>query len=410
MTGKVLISVIIPNYNNAHFLGDAIQSVLNQTYQNFEIILVDDGSNDDSQQVVSSFGDRVRYIWQENKGLGGARNTGISAANGEFIGFLDADDQWLPDFLDTMVLLTKENPDAAVFFSNARYMDDHGRDLPQSVGVPSIPPEKIYHALLRANFIIPSTILAKRSVIVEEGLFDQTLKALHGCEDWDLWLRIAPRYKFIGTPACLVRYRLHGNTFSANPSRMQTAVRTVIEKKFGPDDGQIQKWTPDKRRAFGGVYRYYGLTTILRQDDWQTGADYLRHAIEIDPTLAQDLDLFYDLALGSQPLGHRGTSDHIDLGKNGANLYGLLNSIFSQSHSVELKSKRRLAFGTANMALGIIAYNTGQKSSCQRFLLQALYFRPELIRDNRVTGNLIKTLIAPRIIEKLKQIRHPVLQ
>jgi glycosyltransferase involved in cell wall biosynthesis len=399
---KPFVSIVIPNYNNAHFLGDVIQSALNQSYQNYEVIVVDDGSTDNSRDVVSNFGERVRYIWQENKGLGGARNTGILAAKGEYVGFLDADDQWDSNFLEIMVSLTKKYPDAAVFYCNARYMNEHGMVLPQLVGVPTVPPDRIYQAILRANFIIPSTILAKRSIIVDEGLFDQNFKSLHGCEDWDLWLRIAPRYKFIGTPLSLVRYRLHGQTFSSNPSHMEEAVRAVIDKHFGPDDGKPQDWPANKRRAYGGVYRYIVISSIMRKNDWQMGAVYLRRAMNLDPTLVRDLDLFYELALGSQPIGYRGTSSPLNLEYNARLLDKLLNDAFHTNH-IRSKSLLHTAIGTSYYALGIIAYNTRQFVLCRKFLIKALRFRTDLWQDSIVLGDLIKSMLGRSLLERVKR-------
>jgi glycosyltransferase involved in cell wall biosynthesis len=335
--------------------------------------------------------------------LGGARNTGIRAAKGEFVGFLDADDQWLPDYLETMVSLTEKFPDSAVFYCDARYMDERGNELPQSVGVPAITPEKIYQTLLRANFIIPSTILAKRSVIVDEGLFDQNCRSLHGCEDWDLWLRIAPRYGFTGTSTRLVHYRMHGKSFSADPSHMQIAVRTVIEKHFGPDDGQPHNWTSDKRRAFGGVYRYHLLTSVRHKNDWQVASDYLCRALLVDPTLSTDLGLFYDLALGSQPVGYRGTTDQLDLENNAKHINILLNDVFSYDKSLELQPLRRVTFGTANHALGLVAYNTGQLALCRSFLMKALSYRQDLISNTLVMSNLVKSMVGRSFLEKVKK-------
>ncbi|HEX9077055.1 MAG TPA: glycosyltransferase family A protein, partial [Anaerolineae bacterium] len=98
------VSVVIPSYNHARYLRDAIRSVIAQTYRDFEIIIVDDGSSDDTPQVVAGFGNAVRYIRQENRGLAGARNTGVRAARGAFIGLLDADDIWMPEYLASMLL------------------------------------------------------------------------------------------------------------------------------------------------------------------------------------------------------------------------------------------------------------------------------------------------------------------
>ncbi len=285
-----LISVIIPNYNHTHFISNAIQSVLAQTYSNFEIIVVDDGSTDDSQAVIAGFGDKVHYIWQENQGLGAARNTGIRAAAGEFVALLDADDQWNPDYLENMILLTDKFSNAGVYYCCAQGIDDEGYLLPQKFGLNPNSTENTIKTLLKANFIIPSTVLIRRSVVVECGYFDQHNRGLHGCEDWDLWLRIAPDYELIGTDDCFVRYRIHDSSLSANIPGMQRATRAVIEKHFGPDDDQLETWSVDKRRAYGGLYRYYLLTSVQRQGEWRQARDYLRKALQFDPTLAEDLE------------------------------------------------------------------------------------------------------------------------
>jgi glycosyltransferase involved in cell wall biosynthesis len=120
--GGGIVSVIIPTYNHAQYVGDAIQSVLDQEYRNFEIIVVDDGSTDDSQAVVAEFGAQVRYIWQENRGLSAARNTGIEAANGAYISLLDADDMLEPRFLGTLVSILEAEPDFAGVYCGYQFV------------------------------------------------------------------------------------------------------------------------------------------------------------------------------------------------------------------------------------------------------------------------------------------------
>jgi glycosyltransferase involved in cell wall biosynthesis len=398
------VSVIIPNYNHAQYVSAAIQSVLSQTYRSFEIIVVDDGSTDNSREIVAQFGDQVRYIWQENHGLGGARNTGIRASTSEFIGLLDADDQWQPGYLEQMLRMAEQHPDAAVFYCRAQGMDVKGDDLPQIFGGPVAPPGQIYPQLLRANFLIPSTVLIRRSVLTTVGLFEQTLRAIHGCEDWDLWLRIAPDYAIIGTSASLVRYRLHANTFSANPTRMQTAVRTVIEKHFGADDGQWQSWSSEKRRAYGGVYRYHALTSVQRQCDWPAAALYLRQALQADPTLASDLDLFYDLALGAQPSGFRGAAHQLTLQANAHQLDATLATVFDLATTSLPEQVRTQTYGTAYLALGLVAYNSDELGLSRRFLSKALWAKPMLWRDRRVIGNLLKSLAGKTGLGRLRQL------
>lgn len=394
------VSIIIPSYNKARYVAEAIQSALVQTYRSFEIIVVDDGSTDHTREVVARFGNQITYIWQENQGLAGARNTGLQASRGELIGLLDADDQWHPGFLETMVSLASACLRAAVYYCRAQGMDVDGLDLPQVLGGPPRQPETMYRAMLRGNFLIPSTILMRRSVAMSAGRFDQTLRS---CEDWDLWLRILPKHLFIGTWERLVRYRLHDDSLSSNSTGMKQAAQAVVEKHFGSDDGQWHNWSTEKRRAYGGLYRYQMLTIVQRQRDWKAAATYFRRALQADPTLATDLDLFYDLALGMQPAGYRGTAHGLDLEGNAKCLSNLLRAAVETPLVSQLSNLDRQVFGTAHYALGLVAYNTGQRSFSRHFFLSALYYRPELCRDTLILGNLMKSLFSRPMLEGIKR-------
>jgi glycosyltransferase involved in cell wall biosynthesis len=399
------VSVVIPLYNQARFVADAIQSALSQTYRDLEIIVVDDGSTDNSREVAEGFGNHIRYIYQENQGLGGARNTGIRAARGEYIALLDADDCWMPAFLETMVALVEKHPNAAVFYCQAQCMDVNGRVTPPFLGGPAVPPGKMYHTLLRANFIIPSTVLARRSAIETAGWFDSGFRS---CEDWDLWLRILriePKQDFIGSNACLVNYRLHASSLSSNLAQMQQSVRLVFEKIFGPDDGGLHSAPPEKRRAYGGVHRYNTLTFVQRQDNWQAASESLRQALMADPTLSNDLDLFYELAFGAQPLLYRGTVQQLNLEENARQIVTMLSAVFGQPGNPSLKFLRRETCGTANFALGLVSYNLGYRSLCRRFYLRALGFKPSLWLNSLLVGNFFKSFFSRSSLVRLKNIK-----
>src|SRR5579864_8740685 len=116
--GAPQVSVVIPAYNAARFLGDAIQSVLNQTYSNFEVVVVNDGSTDDTESVVRSFGDRLFYVKQANKGVSAARNEGIKRARGQYVAFLDSDDVWLPTKLAEQIPFLEQNPEVGLVYSD----------------------------------------------------------------------------------------------------------------------------------------------------------------------------------------------------------------------------------------------------------------------------------------------------
>ena len=400
--GQPLVSVIIPNYNHTRFITDAIKSVLAQTYSHYEIIIVDDGSTDGSRDVVARFGQAVRYIWQKNQGLAGARNTGIRAASGELIGLLDADDEWHVDYLEQMVSLTVRHPDASVFYCMAKCMDEDGRNLPQYVGGPPVDPTDLHQVLLRANFIIPSTVLFRRKSIVESGCFDTDLRS---CEDWDLWLRLLPMEKIIGTSRCLVRYRVHGSSLSTNVEGMHAATKEVIEKHFGVDDDDPSAWKPEKRRAYGGVYRYQCITLIQRQGNWKACVPLMRRALQTDPSLALDLDFFYELVLGDQPVGHRGVSELENFDEKAAHLQKLMHN------AVEGLSDRSIlnqALGTTYYALGLASYNLGPRSQFRYFLGKVLRYRPGVILNSRIVAKYFKSILSKEKLETLKKlVGHP---
>lgn len=394
------VSIIIPNYNHTRFVRQAIESALNQTIRPQEIIIVDDGSTDNSREVVTSYGDKVHYIWQENQGLAGARNTGIKAAESEYVGLLDADDIWLPEYLEKMLALANQHPDGAVFYCTAQAMDENGQPLPQVFGGPVLPSEAIYGKILRANYLIPSTILLRRSTAMEAGLFDQHLRS---CEDWDLWLRLLPGHKFYGSQERLVRYRVHGASLSTNPEGMQRAATSVIEKNFGLGRGDPKAWSEAERRAHGGLYRYILLLTIQRQRDWVKAADYLRMALSRDPSLAVDVDMFYELALGDQPVGYRGSPANISVAENATLIEQLIERTFDSMPSADATQLIRRARGTANLAIGLVAYNTGSRALSRKYLAKALFYRPGMIRQKLIWQNIIKSFFKRELLQGVQE-------
>ncbi len=398
------VTVIIPNYNHTRFLGTAIRSVLAQTYRDFEIVVVDDGSTDDCRSAVTAVNGPVRYVWQENKGLAAARNTGVRCARGALIALLDADDEWFPDFLERMTALAKRYPQAGAYYCGAQAMDAEGRLLPQVLGTPARAPDRVYQELLRANFIIPSTAVIRHSALVAVGLFDPKLRS---CEDWDLWLRLLPAYPLIGLSECLIRYRIHAETLSTRAESMQAAARAVVEKNFGPDDGNEHAWSCEKRRAYGGLYRYHALTSVQRNRDWAVATVHLARALRVDPTLAVDLDLFYDLALGSQPQGYRGTTHGLQLIENAGRIDGVFAALRRPGAGLPAALVRR-ASGTANFAIGLVAYNAGELARSFRNVLRSLLLRPGLVRDRRAVCTLLKCPLGRSLLRSLRRARGGV--
>lgn len=214
------ISVVIPTYNCARYLPLALNSVLAQTRQADEIIVVDDGSSDGSQVLAEQrYGSRIRYIRQANAGPAAARNNGIRAASGDVIGFLDADDIWFPETLARVADCMDSQPQVALVSADKQAIDADGavtapswwdrngvREAIEADG--GRPIEAPLSRLVRTNFINTSLAFVRRSALDDVGLFDDAIR--YG-EDYELWLRIAARYPVVCLPEVLGQYRLHQN-------------------------------------------------------------------------------------------------------------------------------------------------------------------------------------------------------
>jgi glycosyltransferase involved in cell wall biosynthesis len=210
-----LVSAVIPSYNRVAFISDAIESALGQTHQNLEIIVVDDGSTDETDRVMERYASnlKVRYFKHPtNRGIPGARNTGIRHARGDYIAFLDSDDIWLPEKVELQLQVFSQDvtQEIGVVWSDIYVIDRSGSTRACRVNVPR---ELDVRQLFRRNFIIAGTAMIRRSCLDRVGLLDEELRG--GSDDYDFWLRLAPHFKFRYVPARLARVRLHGGNYSS---------------------------------------------------------------------------------------------------------------------------------------------------------------------------------------------------
>lgn len=200
------VSVIITAYQHARFISDAIGSVLAQTYPDDELIVVDDGSTDGTREIVTNYGNQLVYIYQENRGSAAARNSGIRAATGEYVAFLDADDVWLPNKLELEVKFLDAHPSIGMVYSNYTYFGT--RPGPAATGFAAIPPVsgQALKELFLSNPISSSSVLIRKSCFEKVGFFDESL--VHG-EDLDMWLRLAPCCEIDNIAIPLAKTRLY---------------------------------------------------------------------------------------------------------------------------------------------------------------------------------------------------------
>lgn len=228
-TGKhPLISVIIPTYNRGWIIKEAIDSVLAQDFVNFELIVVDDGSIDNTHDILNSYQNNILVLRQNNKGVSAARNRGLAAASGHFIAFLDSDDIWLPQKLSQQVDFFHSNPDALICQTEEIWIRNNVRVNPKKRH--KKPSGMIFEPSLSLCLVSPSAVMINRNLFEEVGLFDETLPA---CEDYDLWLRISCRHPvhLIDTPLIIKRGG-HDDQLSASPGLDKfriKAIKKVIE-------------------------------------------------------------------------------------------------------------------------------------------------------------------------------------
>jgi glycosyltransferase involved in cell wall biosynthesis len=211
------VSIIVPTYNRAHLVTETIDSILAQTVKDFELIVVDNESTDNTEEVIKSYTDgRIRYFQHQNNGLIAVnRNYGISKANGEYIAFCDDDDLWMPEKLERQIKLLDLNKELGLVYSDSYIMDENGNlGRYTLLSGSKLFRGNVFDKLFQSNFIPMPTVMIRREVLSKVGGFDPKYRI---AQDYDLWLKIAEHYPIDFTDEPLAKYRIHGrSTISKN--------------------------------------------------------------------------------------------------------------------------------------------------------------------------------------------------
>jgi glycosyltransferase involved in cell wall biosynthesis len=254
------ISVVIPAYNAAPWIGRAIQSVVDQTFPVSEIIVVDDGSNDSTADVVATFNGKVKYVRQTNNGPSKARNTGMAASSGEWLAFLDADDWWMPNKLHVQYDALKQRPDAILVYTSLLMVKDTGEVMIRQ----SAPANQLWPLLRYRNPIAPSSVLVKRSVMQQIGGFNEKHKV---AEDWEAWVRMRRIGKFVNVEQPVTCSRVVPTSLSSNGARMFRGCRQMLDSTLVGDLSGMARliW---KRRIL--AYQAYSAAMTARSANQHT--------------------------------------------------------------------------------------------------------------------------------------------
>jgi glycosyltransferase involved in cell wall biosynthesis len=264
-----LISVVIPVYNGEKTIKETVESVLNQTLSDFELIVINDGSQDSTLEVLSSISDpRLKVFSYSNAGLAASRNRGIELASGEYISFIDADDLWTTDKLEAQLDALQANPQASVAYSWTNWIDESNQ-------------------LLIRDFVESgSNPLIRKQALDTVGGFDGSVP---GVEDWDMWLRLAARYEFAAVPSPQILYRISANSMSTNVWKMEKSSLQVIEKAFAEasQSSELDSSIALRRKVLGSRYQYLTLKALegnLERRKGLASARFFGLAIANDPT------------------------------------------------------------------------------------------------------------------------------
>jgi glycosyltransferase involved in cell wall biosynthesis len=266
LTNAPKVSVVIPTYNRAQVLGRAIRSVVVQTFPDWELIVVDDGSADDTEGIVRAFRDpRMRYVRHDrNRGQSAAENTGIAASRGSYVSFLDSDDEWLPRKLASEVALFESAGERiGLVYTGKMLVDEHGRVL--KVRIPRAE-GRVYQKLLEWDFIgSPSRVSVRKNILAAAGEFDETLR---NSQDWDLWVRVAKLTEVGCVRECLVKRHLGSDQHSGS-------LRGICDGKLR----MVEKYRREMPSRVLG--KHLGTVAILlgnydRQGAWQMALEGLK--------------------------------------------------------------------------------------------------------------------------------------
>jgi len=249
---KGLVSVIIPTYNSSEFIAQSIDSAVAQTYPDKEIIVIDDGSTDDTKEEIKPYREKILYYLKRNGGPASARNYGLNRSSGEFVAFLDADDIWNIEKLDIQIKQFKAYPNLDAVFCIA----DDGRGGISKYSSQTRKRMKdgyIFNELLKKNFLVTSTVMLRSKIFEDIGLFDED-KHLISVEDINLWLRISRVYRFGFVDKVLVKRRLHKDSFTEDFERMFAAdIYNYRKLSYSYPEWQLQ----ENKNYFLGLSNYF---------------------------------------------------------------------------------------------------------------------------------------------------------
>lgn len=390
LVGSPKVSVIIPCFNAGRYLADAIQSVLDQSYVDFEVIIVDDGSTDGTQAVAQSFADsRLRYIHQPHQGRSSARNAGIRAAKGALVAFLDADDWFMPRKLEIQERFLTLMPEVGLVAGGWAETDESG-----SILVERRMWEAHNLAVQTWLFSCPvtvSSVLVRKGWLEKVGFFDGNLKRV---EDWDLWLRLAlAGCQMMWVPEIVARYRYHEGNSVRDIELMRTSMFQLLDKVFAaePLPAEISRL---RTQAYAQAHlqiaaRAYGAK------EWELARRELALAIKLGPDLAraQPPPVVQEL---------RGWSRFTLVGPAEQYLEAISEHLPGNARTIRGHMRRVLAEELINRAFA--SHHGGRSSEARSLIVKSVRKDPRLLANMGVLSMMVESFLGRRLAQRCRSL------
>jgi hypothetical protein len=382
----VSVSIILPTYNRAHLVADAIESVLNQSFTDFELLVIDDGSTDNTEQVVGSISDhRLKYIKQRNRGASAARNTGIQASISNFVAFLDSDDLWLPDKLSLQMAKVDANPEVGLVYG--KYLSSADSEGSMKITGVCYPQLELRRLLLGPAFHW-STVLVRRVLLEQVGNFEETF----GGEDWELTLRLALagcQMLCVPEPVSVVRRQPISNTRDLN---YMTSLLAVIDKTFSDPRMPSELLNLQDMARASQLVRIASSAYVV--SDFEMGREILQRALATCPSLTSG---HTDFLVDTLVYRIRGLS----LDDSEKVLQQVVQYLPGDITFVK-KLRRRLWSKFYEIA-AFQAYQLSQPARCRAYVLQAVATMPSCLRNRGLLFIFVRSLLGNRISNEFNQ-------
>lgn len=391
------ISVITPAYNAAAQIGRTIASVQAQTYRDWEHIIIDDGSTDESRAVVDACREgRLSYRYQNNQGPGEARNHGIRISHGEYVIFLDAGDWWDARALERLVNALRDSGPAAIAHGDWAFADDAGNV--SQVRSSAFARGEGLRTLVLYNPMAIHTVLAPRQLVMDAGSFTPSATTL---EDWHLWLQMARGgCRFIHVPYCVAYYHWQPDSRSRNIERRKANRLEILDNFWEllvPDDPLRSLMAESYASALvEACVSWFGQGDVARAlEEFDAAAGY-------DPLVVGRLDTYYRIAYAEQS-AHEGGSAQLRESLDEPAARRRLDTVLAHVEARYPAAEARAARRAAHAALGMAGYHERRNDIARRYLWSAVRADPAALRDRPVRQTLVRTLVPVRLAEMRRQ-------